>query len=85
MDDWLGAARDAIAEAAGIPAAELDLDDAIVATLLDLARIAARQSGTRTNAPLLTYLLGRASHAVDLDALAAAIGRIPAPRSPDGV
>jgi hypothetical protein len=37
-------------------------------TLLDLARIAAHESGDRTNAPLLCYLLGRAG--TDLDALA---------------
>lgn len=37
-------------------------------TLLDLARIAAHESGDRRNAPLLCYLLGRAGG--DLDALA---------------
>jgi hypothetical protein len=29
-------------------------------TLLDLARVAAHESGDRTNAPLLCYLVGRA-------------------------
>lgn len=37
-------------------------------TLLDLARLAAHESGDRRNAPLLCYLLGRAGG--DLDALA---------------
>jgi hypothetical protein len=31
-----------------------------IATLLDLAGDAAHESGTRTNAPLLCYLVGRA-------------------------
>jgi hypothetical protein len=45
------------------------------ATLLDLARIAAHESGERTNAPLLCYFLGRADRGSDLDALAEALRR----------
>ena len=60
MDQWLAAARDVIARESGIPPSELDLDDDAAATLLDLARIAAHESGERTNAPLLCYLVGRA-------------------------
>jgi hypothetical protein len=61
VDDWLVAARDALAAASGVPVSELDLDDATVATLLDLARIAAHESGQRTNAPLLCFLVGVAA------------------------
>ena len=73
MDDWLTRTRNAVAEAAGLPASELELDAATEATLLDLARIAAHKSGDRTNAPLLCYLLGRAQGAADLDTLAKAV------------
>ena len=58
MDAWLTEVRNAIAEAGGIPPGELELDDEAVRELLDLARIAAHESGERTNAPLLTYLAG---------------------------
>ncbi len=60
MDDWLAGARDRIAELAGLPPADLDLDEDTEVTLLELARIAAHESGERTNAPLLCYLVGRA-------------------------
>jgi len=50
--------RHEVAAAAGLPPEELGLDDDTAATLLDLARIAAHVSGERTNAPLLTYLVG---------------------------
>ena len=60
MDAWLEDARDAVAAAAGVSPAELELSDEDAATLLDLARIAAHDSGERTNAPLLCYLVGRA-------------------------
>ncbi|HEX6701406.1 MAG TPA: DUF6457 domain-containing protein [Gaiellaceae bacterium] len=73
MDAWLSSARDAIARAAGIAPEELELDDEAAQTLLDLARIAAHESGERTNAPLLCYLVGRAQGAADLDTLADAV------------
>ncbi len=76
MDSWLTQARDAVAGAAGIPPRELSLDDDDVATLLDVARVAAHESGDRTNAPLLCYLLGRAQGGGDLDGLAAAVRRM---------
>lgn len=60
MDEWLGPARDRIAAATGLDATELDLTDADVVALLDLARIAAHESGDRRNAPLACYLLGLA-------------------------
>jgi hypothetical protein len=75
MDAWLTDARNALAEAAGVPPEELELDNDEVQTLLDLARIAAHGSGERTNAPLLCYLVGRAQRASDLDTLADAVRR----------
>jgi Domain of unknown function (DUF6457) len=54
MDAWVTKA----AEAIGIDQA-LRPDE--VETILDLARIAAHESGDRTNAPLLCYLVGLAA------------------------
>jgi hypothetical protein len=73
MDDWLTRARDALAQAANMPATELDLTDDTATTLLDLAALAAHESGERTNAPLLCYLVGKAEHGADLEALATAL------------
>jgi hypothetical protein len=73
VDVWLTEARDALARAAGIQPGELELDDDAVQTLLDLARIAAHDSGERTNAPLLCYLVGRAQGGAGLDELADAV------------
>jgi hypothetical protein len=73
MDAWLTDARDALAREAGLDPAQLELSDDDVTTLLDLARIAAHDSGERINAPLLCYLVGRAQGSKSLDDLAAAI------------
>jgi hypothetical protein len=74
MDAWLSDAREALAGAAGVPPAELELSDQDAAALLDLARIAAHESGERTNAPLLCYLVGRAwREGADLDTLVDAV------------
>ena len=75
MDQWLTQARDLIARESGVAPSELELDDDAVATLLDLARIAAHDSGERTNAPLLCYLVGRAQGGASLDDLADAVRR----------
>ena len=75
MDAWLTEARDAVAAAAGVPASELALSDEEGAVLLELARIAAHDSGERTNAPLLCYLVGRAQGDASLDDLADAVRR----------
>jgi hypothetical protein len=75
MDAWLTEARAALADAAGVPRERLELTDGDVSTLLDLARIAAHESGERTNAPLLCYLVGRAQGDADLDELADALRR----------
>ena len=76
MDSWLTAARAALAREAGLASAELDFDEGEVETILDLARIAAHESGERTNAPLLCYLLGQArARGADLGPLAEAVRR----------
>ena len=75
MDAWLREAADALAREAGVPRARLELDDEAVRTLLEAARIAAHESGRRTNAPLLCYLLGLAAGADDLDRLVDAVAR----------
>jgi hypothetical protein len=84
MDAWLQSARDSIASASGVPAEELDLSTDEVRTLLDLARLAAHDSGERTDAPLLCYVLGRAAASgnADLETLADAVKRRPEPPSP---
>ena len=64
MDSWLADARDRLAELAALPPAELDIDEDTEATLLELARVAAHESGARTNAPLLCYLVGRVAGSV---------------------
>ena len=73
MDAWLSDVRDELARAAGLRTEELELSRDDVATLLDLARIAAHHSGERTNAPLLCYLVGRAQGDAGLDVLAEAV------------
>jgi len=73
MDAWLTSARDRLAEASGLEPKKLELSDDDVRELLDLARIAAHDSGERTNAPLLCYLVGRAQGRADLETLADAV------------
>jgi hypothetical protein len=75
MDQWLSDARDALTKASGVPAERLELDDEAVRELLELARVAAHDSGERTNAPLLCYLVGRAQNGAPLDELADAVRR----------
>ena len=75
MDQWLTQAREALAQASGVPAERLELDDEAVRSLLELARIAAHDSGERTNAPLLCYLVGRAQNGGSLEDLADAVRR----------
>jgi hypothetical protein len=74
MNEWLSARADALAATGPVVRAGLELTDADVETLLDVAGFAAHDSGARTNAPLLCYLLGRASAGgASLDELAAAV------------
>jgi hypothetical protein len=60
VDEWLSNARNRLAGATGEDASALELDQADVDELLELARIAAHESGERINAPLLCYLVGLA-------------------------
>ena len=60
MNEWLSKHADALADGSGIDRNALDLSPGEIETLLDLAGHAAHDSGARTNAPLLCFLLGRA-------------------------
>lgn len=80
MDDWLTAARDRLADAAGEQRETLALSQAEVDEVLELARVAAHESGERINAPLLCYLVGlaRGRTSADLEALVDAVVGKPA-------
>lgn len=69
MHAWLLSAIDRLAAETGADPAELALTEADVDELLELARIAAHESGERTNAPLVSYLVGlaRGRHGGSLD------------------
>jgi hypothetical protein len=60
VNEWLSARADALAAEAGVPRELLQLAPSDIERLLDLAGHAARDSGARTNAPLLCYLVGLA-------------------------
>ena len=68
MNEWLRAAVAAVGD-------DVDLSADEVRTLLDLAAFAAHESGARTNAPLLCYLVGRLQGDRSLAELAEAIRR----------
>ncbi len=71
MDGWLEEARAKLAAEVGDEASRYDLSRSQIEELLELARIAAHESGERTNAPLLCYLVGLAHgrHGGDLGEL----------------
>ena len=71
MDGWLDEARVKLAAAVGEDPSGYDLSRAQMDELLELARVAAHESGERTNAPLLCYLVGLAHgrHGGSLDDL----------------
>jgi hypothetical protein len=58
--DWLEQAGDRLAASVGDEPQAYALDPAEVVELLELARVAAHESGERLNAPLLCYLAGLA-------------------------
>jgi len=60
VNEWLARRADAFAEATGIDRDAFELSPEEIEQLLALAAEAAHESGARTNAPLLCYLLGRA-------------------------
>lgn len=68
MDDWLRR----VAAAAG---SDEELSDDDAAALLKIAKLAAHESGDRTNAPLLCYLVGRAQGERSLDEILETVRR----------
>ena len=60
MNEWLESARKGLAAAADGAPSDYELSPADVERLLELARLAAHESGERTNAPLVAYLVGLA-------------------------
>lgn len=60
MHEWLAAARERLVGAVADDASSYSLSDDDVRMLLDLARVAAHESGDRTNAPLVCFLAGLA-------------------------
>jgi Domain of unknown function (DUF6457) len=60
MDEWLQRARGRVAATVGDEPGVYDLSAEEIDEILELARIAAHESGERTNAPLLCYLVGLA-------------------------
>jgi len=70
VNDWLAARADALATRSGVDRASLELTEQEIEGLLELAGHAAHESGARTNAPLLCYLVGIArAGGVSLDEL----------------
>jgi uncharacterized protein DUF6457 len=60
VNEWLSARADALAAEAGVPRESLEISPEDAERLLELAGHAAHDSGARTNAPLLCYLVGLA-------------------------
>jgi hypothetical protein len=57
---WLRGVADRLSARSGVARGELELTEAEIESLLDIASVAAHESGARTNAPLTCYLLGLA-------------------------
>jgi Domain of unknown function (DUF6457) len=60
MNQWLEDARRQLAAAVSGSAGDYDLSPGDVEKLLEFARVAAHESGDRTNVPLISYLVGLA-------------------------
>ena len=75
MHEWLVGATERLAEETGAAASTYALTQAEIDDLLELARVAAHESGERTNAPLVSYLVGVAHgrHGGDLAELVDAV------------
>jgi hypothetical protein len=75
VQDWLEEARDNLASECGDEPAVYTLEQRDIDELLDLARVAAHESGERINAPLVCYLVGlaRGRHGTALDHLIDAV------------
>jgi hypothetical protein len=61
MHRWLAERAQALEAAAGFAPGTLSLTSAEIDDLLEVARVAAHESGDRRNAPLLCYLVGAAT------------------------
>jgi hypothetical protein len=59
--DWLQQISDRLAERCALDASSLAAAPDARRALLDVARTASHSTGNRTNAPLLCYVLGRAT------------------------
>ena len=80
MDEWLEAASGRLAREVGADGADFTLTQREIDDLLELARVAAHESGQRINAPLVCYLAGLAGgrHGAHLEDLVdAVIGKRP--------
>ena len=78
MHEWLAGAAERLAAETGATAADLALAQPEIDALLELARVAAHESGERINAPLACYLVGlaRGRHGGALDdAIDAVVGK----------
>ena len=75
MQDWLEQVRDNLASECGDEPAVYNLEQREIDELLELARVAAHESGERINAPLVCYLVGlaRGRHGTALDHLIDAV------------
>ena len=60
MHEWLEQARKRLAASVGEEPSAFDLSQRDSDEVLELARVAAHESGERVNAPLLAYLVGLA-------------------------
>jgi hypothetical protein len=82
MHEWLEQASGRLAAGVGDDPADYRLSEGDVDVLLELARVAAHESGERTNAPLLAYLAGLAQGRHPdrslADLVAEAVGQRPA-------
>ena len=63
---WIDDVTDHVARARGLDPETLRVSRQEAGVILDVARIAAHASGARTNAPLLSYALGKAAAATGL-------------------
>jgi hypothetical protein len=75
VHEWLQEASERLAHQGGGERAEYELGRDEIDALLELARVAAHESGERTNAPLVCYLVGlsRGRHGAALDDLVDAV------------
>lgn len=60
MYEWTSEAAKRLAASIGEDAAAYGLAESDIEALLDLARVAAHESGVKSNAPLICYLVGLA-------------------------